>query len=313
MKIAAVIPHWNGAERLGRCLASLHAQKRPFDQIIVVDNGSTDGSGAAAQVHLSENRGFAVAVNRGVAEAANADWIAVLNNDVVLDPGWLEELLRAAGDYSMLTGRTLQAADPKLLDGAGDALSMGLAAARLGHGLPDGPAYSERSEVLAVCFAAALVRADVFRKVSGLDERFFAYLEDVDFCLRAQLAGHRALYVPDAVAYHEGGASTGGPLDPRVVQWITTNQLLLIRRYARGPLWPRILWTQTLWAGRMIRHGRLLAWMRGMIRGLTHSRGRKIEIETSRLLDLLRASEKQIYADRSADFFWQAYFELFGN
>lgn len=313
MNVAAVIPNWNGAKRLPRCLASLEAQTRAFDRIIVVDNGSTDGSGEMAAVRLEGNRGFAVAVNRGVAEAAGADWIAVLNNDVVLDSGWLAALL-SAPPFDLATGRTFQMADPALLDGAGDALSRGLAAARLGHGHPDGPDYRRPRPVLAVCFSAALVRQEVFRKVGGLEERFFAYLEDVEFCLRAQLAGFRALFVPEAVAHHEGSASTMGSLDPRVVTWMTANQLLLAARYARSPLWPRVLMTQALWAARMVRHARTTAWLRGVagaLGAMSQMRATAPVFDTARLLELLQNSEVQIHEDRGADSFWRAYFAFF--
>lgn len=324
--VAAIIPNWNGAGRLERCLASLSRQARPFDQVIVVDNGSNDGSGEVAAragarfVALGENRGFAAAVNAGVRQAGRADHLALLNNDVLLEPAWLATLVAALDqrpEFSLATGRTRQLSRPQLLDGAGDALSRGLAAARLGHGRPDGSAYSQARPVLAVCFAAALIRAEVFARVGSLEERFFAYLEDVEFCLRAQLAGFRALYVPEAVAHHEGSASTGtgDALDPRIVTWMTANQLLLAARYARGRLWPPVLLTQALWAARMLRHARLAAWLRGVAaarRGWRTLRAAAPGFDTAALLDLLRASEAQIYEDRGKqDLFWRAYFAVF--
>jgi hypothetical protein len=315
MKVAAVIPNWNGAQRLPRCLASLATQTRPFDRVVVVDNGSTDGSQEAAQVRLPENVGFAAAVNRGCWEAGDCEWIAVLNNDVALDPGWLEAML-AAQPYDVGGSRLRLAHNPRLLDGAGDAVSLGLAAVRLGHGRADGPLYDHPRPMLAVCFAAALVNAEVFRRVGGLDERFFAYLEDVEFCLRARLAGFRVRYVPEAIAVHEGGGSTSGELDPRVVAWMTTNQLLLAARYTRGRMWPRVLVTQALWAARMTWHGRSGAWLRGVSAALPRCRQVRRSaplIAPARLLALLHASEKQIQADcGDRDRFWRIYFSLFG-
>src|SRR5438552_8850672 len=99
--VAAVVPHWNRRELLETSLASLKAQRRGFDEIIVADNGSNDDSAVTAEragarvLRLGRNLGFAAAVNRGI-EAARADWVAILNNDVTLEPGWLAELLTAA-------------------------------------------------------------------------------------------------------------------------------------------------------------------------------------------------------------------------
>ncbi len=102
MTVAAVIPHWNRRELLANLLESLGRQTRPFDEVIVVDNGSTDGSAEMAEqagarvLRLGSNLGFAAAVNRGI-EATQADWIAILNNDVTLAPTWLETMLVTTG------------------------------------------------------------------------------------------------------------------------------------------------------------------------------------------------------------------------
>jgi GT2 family glycosyltransferase len=310
-KVVAVIPNWNGAGRLERCLQSLHTQQRPFDDVIVVDNGSTDGSAELAQVRLDCNRGFAVAVNRGIGAAAGADWIAILNNDVVLHPAWLESLLDSAAGYGMLTGRTLQANHPSLLDGAGDALSLGLAAARLGHGAPDGPPYDVARPVFGVCFAAALIDANVFRRVGLLEELFFAYLEDAEFCLRAQLAGFRGWYEPAAIAWHEGSASSWNALAPQIVRWMTANQLLLAARYAEGEMWSRVTLVQTLWAARMLIRGRGASWVRGVADALRQWAAMRdaFPVDRAEVLPALREAEQLIRHDACAsDLFWRFYF-----
>lgn len=120
MKVTAVIPHWNRAQLLGTLLAQLPRQTRRFDEVVVVDNGSTDGSAEAAEaagarvLRLDRNYGFAVAVNRGVA-ATDADWVAILNNDVTLDPAWLAQLLGASLNAQDVRAAALQAlhADPE--------------------------------------------------------------------------------------------------------------------------------------------------------------------------------------------------------
>ncbi len=222
----------------------------------------------------------------------------------------------AALPFDIGGGRLRMAHNTRLLDGAGDAISMGLASVRLGHGRTDSAMYDRERPMLGVCFAAALVKADVFRRVGGLDERFFAYLEDVEFCLRARLAGFRVLYVPEAIALHEGGASTSGEFDPRVVSWMTANQLMLAGRYTRGRMWPRVLVTQALWAARMIHYGRTGPWLRGVAKGLpqwVQMRRSAPLIAPARLLALLHQSEKQIQADcGDRDRFWKIYFSLFG-
>jgi hypothetical protein len=331
MRTVAVIPNWNGAGRLSRCLASVRAQRGAEYEVVVVDNASTDGSDRAAAamgarvICLAENRGFAAAVNRGIAES-ESEFVAAVNNDVVLHPDWLATLARALDshpDCGMASGRVFMANQPGVLDGAGDGLCLGLAAARLGHGLPDGPAYQQEREVLAVSGTAALFRRRVFARVGGFEEAFFAYLEDVELCLRAQLAGFRARYIPEALAWHQGSASTGGGgrLDARVAAWLTAHQLLLAARYARGralrPLLGRIVTVQLLWAGRLLRRGRPLAWLRGLriaARQWQHVSKKPLPPAASpeRLLELLRASEAQIFADRVPhDPFWRLYFRLF--
>ena len=133
MKVAAVVPHWNRRDLLQTLLANLAEQTRAFDEIIVVDNGSTDDSAAVAEragakvVRLERNLGFAAAVNRGYRSGRNADWIAILNNDVTLAPDWLEQLLAAAEKEQawFATGKTLSANDPTRIDGTFDAISRG--------------------------------------------------------------------------------------------------------------------------------------------------------------------------------------------
>lgn len=328
---ALIIPNWNGAGRLSRCLQSVAALRGADTEIIVVDNGSSDGSpevglrAGARVIRLPENLGFARAVNRGIAESGG-EFVALVNNDVELDAGWLTALLDALDRHpecGMATGRTLLYGNRRLIDGAGDALSLGFAAARLGHGSPDGPFYEQERRVLAVSGAACLIRRAVFAQVGGFEELFFAYLEDIDFCLRAQLAGFQAIYVPEAIAFHEGSASTGGAprLHANVVRLMTAHQLLLAARYARGKAWrvvvPRTIWAQLLWGVRMCLRGRAGAWLRGLL--LARKLWRRMRswplpagASPRRLVELLRASESQIHADRARkETFWRLYFGLF--
>jgi len=165
MKVAAVVPHWNRRDLLQALLANLREQTRAFDEIIVVDNGSEDDSVEVAEragarvIRFESNLGFAPAVNRGIA-STDADWIAILNNDVTLDPEWLTSLLAAAqeSDIWFATGKTLTAADRSVIDGAFDAISRGACAYRCGAGKPDGPLWNQPRRNKAAVMGAMRIR-----------------------------------------------------------------------------------------------------------------------------------------------------------
>mgnify|MGYP003343412554 CR=1 FL=1 len=272
MSVAAVIPHWNRVELLRGLLESLRAQTRTFDRVIVVDNGSTDGSAEVAEamgaevVRLPRNIGFAGAVNRGVAAAGDCEWVAILNNDVTLDAGWLERLLGSVGDAAFATGKILSAQDHSVIDGTWDEISRGACAYRMGAGAKDGPAWNQRRAIRMASMTACLVRRAAFERLGGLDETFGSYLEDVDFGLRCAKSGLQGIYEPMAVAYHLG-SSTLGRWHSDTVRFIARNQKLLTARHFLGqPQWP-IVAGQLLWGLVALRHGCAKAWLKGALAG----------------------------------------------
>jgi GT2 family glycosyltransferase len=214
-RAAVVIPSWNGAHLLRACLASLAAQTHPA-QIIVVDNGSTDGTvelvrggfPAVTLISLSSNRGFAGAVNVGIDEALSAgcDYVALLNNDAVAEADWLAELVanaEAHPEAGIVTSKFLLE-DGVHIDSTGDFYSSwGWAYPRgrdeIDRGQYDAP---ELQEVFCGSGGASLFRARMLAQVGRFDEDYFAYLEDQDLGFRAQLMGWRARYEPRARAYH---------------------------------------------------------------------------------------------------------------
>jgi GT2 family glycosyltransferase len=218
-----VIPSWNSAVLLQRCLGSLRGQAGEVE-LLVVDNGSTDGTVALLEregvphVALPANLGFAAAVNLGVARTSAAE-ILVLNADTVLEPGCLAALREALGADSSLGGvqpRILQleegASDPPdpasaRLYSAGQALSGDGRAVELGAGGEQSPDLLRQREVFGVCGAACLLRRELFAELGGYDERYFAFYEDVDLNVRAQIAGWCFAYVPEAIVWHVGNAS----------------------------------------------------------------------------------------------------------
>lgn len=327
--VSVVIPNRNRAALLARALRSVLAQELPENvllEVVVVDNGSGDGSVAlsrdlgARTILLGANRGVSVALNRGITSSTGR-WIVLLNNDVELAPDWLVRMLRGAERDGVwfATGKVLDALRPGLVDGAGDGVCRGGAAWRLGHGRPDGPGLAHARTVRFPSATASLFRREFFDRVGLFDEAFFAYLEDVELGLRAAAHGLRGVYVPRARCWHRGSATVGAWSGP-MVAWITRHRLLLLaRHYSPGMLLEfghEIAAVQLLWAAMAVRRGRAGAWLRGAWCGMAdfvqHRRDGR-GTAARRLAAALCESEVEIRAlQRSGtpDRFWKWYFRL---
>ncbi len=219
MKIAVVIVNWNGGDDLAECLRSVASQERRPDRVIVVDNGSVDGSLDVAlprfpfvePLRLGANVGFAAANNVALRACDDCDGVALLNPDAFPAPSWLARLAAAAEGNpgcAAFASQLRSATRRGFLDGIGDVYHVSGLVWRAGHGEPLPPPESPR-EVFSACAAAALYRRDALLEIGGFDERYFCYVEDVDAGFRLRLRGYRCLYVPDAVAHHVGSATTG--------------------------------------------------------------------------------------------------------
>lgn len=220
MTVAVLVVNWNAGDLLRRCLESLNLQRRPPDQIVVIDNGSTDDSllRAAASlrqvelIRLPDNVGFAKANNIGAQAARRCDALALLNPDAFAEPGWLEALVNAAEREPTVAAFASQMrleSAPECLDGAGDSYHVSGRAWRNGHGAPCAVWPTEDVEVFAPCAAAALYRREAFDQAQGFDEEYFCYFEDVDLGFRLRLQGHRCLYVHSAIVHHVSSALSG--------------------------------------------------------------------------------------------------------
>ena len=218
MAVSVVIPSWNGRALLDVVLASLERQSLKPVELIVVDNGSTDGTAehlrrewpAVEVVALAANAGFAAGVNRGL-ERARGEFVALVNNDVELHPDFLRELvagLRGDPGAASAASKMLRFDDRTVIDATGDTLRWSGIALQRGQGERDVGQYDRPERVFSACAGAALYRRSAFETVGMFDEAFFAYLEDVDWGFRAQLAGLGCAYVPTAIAYHVGSATT---------------------------------------------------------------------------------------------------------
>lgn len=219
--VAVIIVTWNAAPLLGGVLDTLDAQTLTPMRVLVVDNGSADAAELAAIVAahprcellaLDRNSGFAAANNLGIARCDDVEFVALLNPDAFPAADWLETLVAAARAHpsaASFASRLLDHADPRLLDGAGDAVGLSGKPARRGHGVEAAGRFTREEEVFAPCAAAALYRRDALLACGGFDERFFCYVEDVDLGFRLRLLGHGCRYVPRAVVHHIGSALTG--------------------------------------------------------------------------------------------------------
>ena len=246
MKLVAVVLNWNGGEDTSAALASLAGI-----ETICVDNGSTDGSDDVVArrfpevelLRLHENRGFAGGNNAGIRRALErgADWVLLMNNDAVAEPGIADALLRAAAvrpDAGLLAckvlfedGRTVQYA------GASFNATLGYSGRPRGHGKPDAP-YELGDTGRVDGAATAISRAAAEHAL--LDETLFAYVEDVELSLDARAHGFAVVFVPDAVVRHRGSVSTGGTSSTHNLYYDTRNTIVVAERYRPLPVrWPR--------------------------------------------------------------------------
>lgn len=275
---SVVIPNWNGKKFLAGCLDSLKQQTYPNIEVIIVDNGSHDGSVEFLRekyphvrlITFEHNTGFSVAVNRGIKESLG-QYVALLNNDTIVDPEWLSELVHALEEHSEAgsVGCKMLAYDDRgLLDGAGDGYRRGGLPGRIGHRERDTGRFDRPRYILGACGGAALYRRELFDVVGYLDEDYFAYLEDVDFGLRAQSAGFKCYYVPTAIVYHLGCGTTGSGYSALVVRLSAQNNWNTIIKNIPGKLilkfLPEILYWQLYYlAVVVVRSGQLVPWCQG--------------------------------------------------
>ena len=341
--VTIAIPALHRPDLTARCLEFIQQQTLPADvwEVVVIENEALPGSilpdplpPNTRRIELPTNEGTTGSINRAVA-VTESRYVLLLNNDVELRPDCIEKLVSALDADATLgfaTGKLLRATQRSHLDGAGDAMLMAGAAYRLGHFDPDDGQYNQPRPILSGCGAAVLYRREILELSGGLDEDFFAYLEDLDLALCAHLLGYTGVYLPEAVAYHVGSATLGDVLHPRIVEYLTRNQIyILAKDYPRSVLWrllPRIAVYQGLWLVFASRKGGLGAYLCGWwagVRGVSRMRRKHRELMTKRritddeFLARLRKSERQIYdwqrsrSPEERSVLLNFYFRLFGK
>lgn len=231
MRIRIVVLNWNGRRWLEACLTALAADAGPDVETMLVDNASTDDSVAFVRdrfpwvrvLPLSANLGFAEGNNRGAA-GATAEYLVFLNNDTVVQPGWLAALAAeadASPDVGLVTSCVVCMDEVGRIDSAGDGYLRAGGAFKIGHGAP-AARLRESRDVFGACGAAFLIRRALFERLGGFASHFFMVYEDVDLSYRARLAGARVRYAADAVVRHAVSGSIGR-MSPQAVYYGQRN------------------------------------------------------------------------------------------
>lgn len=258
IRTTIVIPNYNGLKFMGPCFEALGNQTVKDFKVLVVDNGSTDGSvewlkeNRIPSIFLPENTGFTGAVNRGI-QAADTPYVLLLNNDTEVAPDYVEALERAIGRSERIfsvSGKMIQMYNPTVMDDAGDMYSVMGWAYQRGVGRPIG-LYDKPCRVFSACAAAAIYRRAVFDEIGLFDQLHFAYLEDVDIGYRARLYGYENIYCPEAVVHHVGSGTSGSRFNPFKVRLAARNTIYL--NYKNMPGWQLALNSPFLLAGILVK------------------------------------------------------------
>lgn len=298
-----IIPNYNGINYIENCLGSLEAEPA---NVIVVDNGSTDGSRELVEekfpsvkvIALADNQGFCKAINMGIIDSGTT-YVILLNNDTVVRRGFvraLEEPLQRDKKIFSGAAQMINLKKPHLIDDAGDyycALGWAFAAGKD----KDREAYQRERDIFASCGGACIYRREVLSQIGLLDENHFAYLEDIDIGYRARIAGYRNLYIPGAQVYHAGSGFSGSRHNAFKVDLSARNSIYLI--YKNMPFLQILLNMPLLLAGYFIkllfflRKGLCGVYVRGLIKGFrlclsAEGKANKVRFKAKNLPDYVR-------------------------
>ncbi len=255
-KVSIVILNWNGYDVTSECLISLSKIDYPNYEIVLVDNGSADGSPdrlaaefpEVALIRNLKNLGFTGGNNVGIRRALeeNADYVLLLNNDTVVAPNFLSELIRAGESdkrIGLLNPKILYFEPSNRIWYAGGSFNIwkGIASHR-GNREVDRGLYDSQEEVTFITGCAFLIKTELIRKIGPLDDTLFYTCEDTDWTIRSLNAGYRALYVPSSVVRHKESIDTKRNAGKAFRDFYNVrNSLLLARRHARPYHWPSFL------------------------------------------------------------------------
>ena len=299
-KVTIIIPNYNGLKFMEPCFKALRAQSDQNFELLVVDNGSTDGSVKWLEDHqipsifLEENTGFSGAVNIGIRESVTP-YVILLNNDTEPQPDYVKEMVKAiqrSPKIFSVSSKMIQLYHKDLMDDAGDMYSVLGWAYQRGVGQKSS-GYNKACRVFSACAGAAIYRREVFDKIGGFDEDHFAYLEDIDVGYRAKICGYENWYCPKAVAYHVGSGTSGSKYNSFKVKLAARNNLYL--NYKNMPLLQLILNSLPILAGMAVKYmffrriGFASDYIEGVKEGLkTLKKTKKVRFQMSRLGNYIR-------------------------
>lgn len=298
MKVSVVTPNYNGKDFLYAYFESLIKNSNEIGEVIIVDNGSNDGSQEFIRnyrekvdfpivlIENSQNLGFAEAVNQGISKA-RYDYIFSLNNDTVVEKSAILELLNLLntdGRIFSVSSKMVQFNNPELIDDAGNYYTL-LAYTKKRGNNQNLNNFIEVSEIFSSCAGAALYRKDLLEELDGFDSEFFAYMEDVDLGYRARINGYKNLFCPNAIVYHIGSATTGSQYNEFKVRLAARNNVLVV--YKNLPTLQKIVNILFLFLGFLIKYLFFLKkgfgpiYLEGLKEGLkTRNKIKKVEFKS---------------------------------
>lgn len=298
MKVSVVTPNYNGKDFLYAYFESLIKNSNEIGEVIIVDNGSRDGSQEFIRnyrekvdfpivlIENSQNLGFAEAVNQGISKA-RYDYIFSLNNDTVVEKSAILELLNLLNTEERIfsvSSKMVQFNNPELIDDAGDDYTL-LAYTKKRGNNQNLNKFIEVSEVFSSCAGAALYRKDLLEELGGFDSEFFAYMEDVDLGYRARINGYKNLFCPNAIVYHIGSATTGSQYNEFKVRLAARNNVWVV--YKNLPIPQKTVNILFLFLGFLIKYMFFLKkgfgsiYLNGLKEGLkTRNKIKKVEFKS---------------------------------
>lgn len=243
-RLSVIIPHWNAKDLLAGCLDALAAQTYPDVEVLLVDNASSDGSGAFVKAHypavrlieLPQNLGFTGACNAGF-NAASGEFLALLNNDTEVVPEWAAAIVAGFAQFpeaGFAASRMMLFDRRDHFHAAGDFYRVDGLPGNRGVWEKDTGQYNQPDYVFSACGGGSVYRRSMLDVIGLLDDDFFFSGEDIDLGWRAQLAGYRCIYLPDACVYHMLSATGGGVT---ASYYIGRNMLYILWKDYPAPLW----------------------------------------------------------------------------